>query len=209
MSNTTFRHRLIRELGTVWPNHEQQLVLQTIFAPPENARKAYIAWRSRLDIEQPFDSAVMRLLPLLYLRVLEIGLNDQLTGRLKGVYRRAWSDTHALFHGTAPALAALRGAGVDTMLLKGAQMVLCHYPNYGCRPMSDVDIAVRFEHVDAAIRALTLAGWTPMAPISRHDLAFRCLGRWYMSMSNSRAGDGEKECGAGKLKETATKAKYA
>jgi hypothetical protein len=67
----------------------------------------------------------------------------------------------------------LRGAGVDTMLLKGAQMVLCHYPNYGCRPMSDVDIAVRFEHVDAAIRALTLAGWTPMAPISRHDLAFR------------------------------------
>jgi hypothetical protein len=173
MSNATFRHRLTRQLGTVWPNHEQQLVLQTIFAPPERAREAYFAWRSTLDIDQPFDGAVMRLLPLLYLRVLKIGLNDPLTGRLKGVYRRAWSDTHALFHGTAPALLALRDAGIDTMLLKGVQMVLCHYRNYGCRPMSDVDIAVRPEDVDAAIRALALAGWTSVAPINRDDLAFR------------------------------------
>jgi hypothetical protein len=173
MSNATFRHRLTRQLGSVWPNHEQQLVLQTIFAQPERAREAYFAWRSTLDTEQPFDGAVMRLLPLLYLRVLKIGLNDPLTGRLKGVYRRAWSDTHALFHGTAPALSALSDAGVDTMLLKGAQMILCHYRNYGCRPMSDVDIAVRFEDVDAAIRALTLAGWTSVAPINRDDLAFR------------------------------------
>src|SRR5437763_1012726 len=173
MSNATFRHRLTRQLGTVWPNHEQQLVLQTIFAPPERAREAYFAWRSTLDIDQPFDGAVMRLLPLLYLHVLKIGLNDALIGRLKGVYRRAWSDTHALFHGTAPALLALRDAGIDTMLLKGVQMVLCHYRNYGCRPMSDVDIAVRPEDVDAAIRALALAGWTSVAPINRDDLAFR------------------------------------
>jgi hypothetical protein len=160
-------------LGTVWPNHEQQLVLQTVFAQPERAREAYVAWRSTLEIEQPFDSAVMRLLPLLYLRVLNISLTDPLTGRLKGVYRRAWSDTHALFHGTAPALSALRDAGIDTMLLKGAQMVLCHYRNYGCRPMSDVDIAVRFEDIEAAIHALTAAGWTSVAPIKRDDLAFR------------------------------------
>ena len=170
---STLTQRLTRQLGTVWPNHEQQLVLQAIFAQPERARDAYFAWRGTLDIEQPFDGAVMRLLPLLYLRILKIGLNDPLTGRLKGVYRRAWSDTHALFHGTAPALSVLRDAGIDTMLLKGAQMVLCHYRNYGCRPMSDVDIAVRFEDVEAAIRALTLAGWTSVVPISSDDLAFR------------------------------------
>ncbi len=170
---STLTQRLTRQLGTVWPNHEQQLVLRTIFAPPERAREAYAAWRSTVQIEQPFDGAVMRLLPLLYLRTLEIGLNDPLTGRLKGVYRRAWSDTHALFHGTAPALLALRNAGIDTMLLKGAQMVLCHYRNYGSRPMSDIDIAVRFDDIEPAIRALTLAGWTSVAPINHDDLAFR------------------------------------
>src|SRR5262249_44304319 len=99
MSNASITQRLTRQLGTSWPNHEQQLVLQAIFAEPERAREAYLAWRGTLDIEQPFDGAVMRLLPLLYLRLLKIGLNDPLTGRLKGVYRRAWSDTHTLFHG--------------------------------------------------------------------------------------------------------------
>ncbi len=164
--------RLTRQLAKVWPNHEQNLVLQAIFARPEQARAAFLAWRGALDIKQPFDDAVMRLLPLLYLRMLKIGLEDPLMGRLKGVYRRAWSDNHALFHGTAPALSVLRDAGIDTMLLKGAQMVLCHYRNYGCRPMADVDIAVRFDDVEAAVRALTLAGWTSAAPISRDDLAF-------------------------------------
>jgi hypothetical protein len=103
-----FSQRLSRELGTIWPNDEQQLVLQAIFASPERACEAYQAWRDRLDIEQNFDGAVMRLLPLLYLRLLQLGLNDPLTGRLKGVYRRVWSETHALFHGTAPALSAPR-----------------------------------------------------------------------------------------------------
>jgi len=173
MSEIALRERLTRELGTVWPNQEQQLVLQAIFAQPERAREAFFAWRDTLDIEQPFDAAVMRLLPLLYLRILKIGLNDSLTGRFKGVYRRAWSDTHALFHGTAPALSVLLDAGIDTMLLKGAQMILCYYRNYGCRPMSDVDVAVPFENAEAAIRALTLAGWTSPAPINRDDLRFR------------------------------------
>jgi Uncharacterised nucleotidyltransferase len=174
MSLATLKQRLTRDLGTIWPNDEQQLVLQAIFAQPDAARAAYLAWRNTLDIDGPFDGAVMRLLPLLYLRLRELDVNDQLTGRLKGVYRRAWSDTHALFHGVAPALAALHEAGIDTMLLKGAPMVLCHYRNYGCRPMSDVDIAVRFADAEAAIRALTLAGWTPSTgPISHGDLAFR------------------------------------
>jgi len=173
MSNVSITQRLTRQLGTLWPNHEQQLVLQAIFAEPERAREAYLAWRGTLDIEQPFDDAVMRLLPLLYLRLLKIGLNDPLTGRLKGVYRRVWSDTHTLFHGTAPVLSVLRDAGIDTMLLKGAPLVLCNYRNYGCRPMSDVDIAVRFADVEAAVRTLSLAGWTSVTPISRDDLEFR------------------------------------
>jgi hypothetical protein len=65
MSEVTLKQRLTRQLGTVRPNHEQQLVLQAIFAQPERAREAYLAWRGTLDIEQPFDAVVMRLLPLI------------------------------------------------------------------------------------------------------------------------------------------------
>jgi len=173
VSEVGLSQRLTRQLGTVWPNDEQNLVLQAIFAPSKQARAAFFSWQAALDIEQPFDPAVMRLLPLLYLRMLKIGVDEPLMGRLKGTYRRAWSDTHALFHGTAPALSALRDAGIYTMLLKGAQMVLCHYRNYGCRPMADIDIAVRFDDIEASIRALMLAGWKADPVINRDDLAFR------------------------------------
>ena len=173
MSLAIFKQRLTRELGTIWPDDEQQLVLQAIFAEPDKAREAYFAWRAMLDVDGPFDNAVMRLLPLLYTRLLQIGLNDPLTGRLKGVYRRAWSDTHTLFHRLAPAVSALHAAGIDTMLLKGAPMVLCHYRNYGSRPMSDVDIAVRSSDIEAAVRALALAGWTSSSPLGRDVLAYR------------------------------------
>ena len=173
MSKPSLLQRLTRDLGVVWPSHEQDLVLQAIFAPPQQALAAFAAWRGELDIAHDFDRAVMRLLPLLYLRMLEIGQQDPLMGRLKGVYRRAWSDTQALFHGTAPALAALRAAGIDTMLLKGAPMVLCHYRNHGSRPMADLDIAVRFTDAEVTFCALAGAGWQPLTPITRDDLAFR------------------------------------
>ncbi len=173
MSATGLLQRLTRDLGVVWPSHEQDLILRAIFAPPQQALAAFAAWRGDVDVAQHFDRAVMRLLPLLYLRMLELGQQDPLMGRLKGVYRRAWSDTQALFHGTAPALAALRTAGIDTMLLKGAPMVLCHYRNHGSRPMADTDIAVRFGDAEAAFRALGGAGWQAETPVTRDDLAFR------------------------------------
>ena len=173
MSKPSLLQRLTRDLGVVWPSPEQDRVLQAIFAPPEQALAAFAAWRGELDIAHDFDRAVMRLLPLLYLRMLELGQQDPLMGRLKGVYRRAWSDTQAMFHGTAPALAALRAAGIDTMLLKGAPMVLFHYRNHGSRPMADLDIAVCFTDAEAAFRALAGAGWQAQTPITRDDLAFR------------------------------------
>jgi hypothetical protein len=173
MSETGFLRRLGRDLGAVWPSQEQNLILQAIFAPPQPALAAFATWRAALEIEQSFDHAVMRLLPLLYLRMQALGLEDPLMARLKGVYRRAWSDTHALFYGTAPALAALHAAGIETLLLKGAPMALCHYRNHGARPMADLDIAVHFADAQAALQALEGAGWQPDSPARPEELTFR------------------------------------
>ena len=69
---TSVLARLTRTLGGVWPNREQALILQAIFAPPDQALVAFEAWQADLAIEQPFDPSVMRLLPLLYLRLLDL-----------------------------------------------------------------------------------------------------------------------------------------
>ena len=165
--------RLRRPLGTAWPNAEQGRVLQAIFAPPPDALAAFHAWRDNVDLEGDVDGGVFRLLPLLYLRLSAMGVDDPLMRRLKGVYRRAWSDTHALFHATAPALQALHAAGIETLLLKGAPMVLLCYRQHGARPMADLDIAVRQRDLDAALHALAAAGWIPDAPIGEAERRFR------------------------------------
>jgi hypothetical protein len=110
---------------------------------------------------------------MLYLRLLALGVDDPLMGRLKGVYRRVWSDTHLLFHGTAPAILAIQAAGIETLLLKGAALALAHYRNAGARPMADIDIAVPFGQVLPAVEALEHAGWRPVTRLTDDDLAFR------------------------------------
>jgi hypothetical protein len=80
-------------------------------------------------------------------------------GRLKGVYRKAWSEMQTLLHATAPALAALNAAGVQTMLIKGAPMALSIYPSVATRPMMDLDIVVRKADVPKALQVLHACGW--------------------------------------------------
>lgn len=50
--------------------------------------------------------------------------------------------------------AALKRAGVDVMLLKGAALQLTIYDRPDLRPMSDLDVLVRLEQVDRAMAAL-------------------------------------------------------
>jgi hypothetical protein len=81
-------------------------------------------------------------------------------GRLKGIYRKAWSEMQTLLHATAPALAALHDAGVPTMLIKGAPLALGIYPSVATRPMMDLDIAVRAADAGRALPVLHACGWT-------------------------------------------------
>ena len=143
-----------------FPNVAQTQVLTAIFAPDAEARSAFNAWRVALDLQGPFDSEVVRLLPLLYLRLCELGIEDDLMPRLKGVYRHAWVRNIELLHETSTAVAALERAGVPTLMLKGAPLALRSYSRPAARPMADLDVAVPKQRLAEAIRVLEAAGWT-------------------------------------------------
>jgi hypothetical protein len=57
------------------------------------------------------------------------------------------------------ALDALAERGIDVVLLKGAGVAATAYGSFAARPMYDVDLLVRQEHVAAAWEALRAAGW--------------------------------------------------
>jgi hypothetical protein len=142
-----------------WPSGAQALLLQAAIAPDEDVIPAFLAWQKLVDLDDHIDGGSFRLLPMVYDRLRRLGSTDPLMGRLKGVYRKAWSEMQTLLHATAPALAALHDAGVPTMLIKGAPLALSIYPSVAARPMMDLDIVVRKPDVAKAKQVLHTCGW--------------------------------------------------
>jgi len=154
------------------PNEEQRLLLTAALQTEAAAVAAFRAWRMRIDPEQPFGWNVVRLLPLVYWNLQRFGVQDSLMARLKGVYRRAWYETHRLFHAVAPVVARLAEQHSDLLILKGAPLVLSYYRNHALRPMMDVDVAVPQSQVPAASAVLEEAGYRGRHPISDDLLRF-------------------------------------
>ncbi|MDB4915732.1 MAG: hypothetical protein JWM95_3376 [Gemmatimonadetes bacterium] len=153
---------LSRDGGThahLWPSRDQRLLLTAVFGPATEAIAAFQQWKLNVDLDSDFGWESVRLLPLVYHRLHSLGVDDALMGRMKGMYRRAWSENHRLFHETAPVIAQLVHHGVDVLLLKGAPLAHSYYGNPALRPMSDLDIAVRRESLHRALALMHDIGW--------------------------------------------------
>ncbi len=146
-----------------FPNERQAWVLTAIFAPDAEALSAFAAWRKTLDLQGPFDHEVYRLLPLLYLRLCKLKIEDDLMLRLRGVYHHAWVQNLCLLHETAPAIAALERAGVPTLMLKGAALAFSVNAPTAARPMADLDVAIPKDRITDATSVLEAAGWSSRA----------------------------------------------
>jgi hypothetical protein len=133
-----------------------------------------------MNLDANFGHETMRLLPLVYENMQRQGLHDPIMGRLKGVYRRAWYETHRLFHLVQPAVAALVAGGVDVLLLKGTPLALGYYGNHALRPMADVDIVVAAADAGRALEILGTVGWRAEVELDADFFRFRhavqCVG---------------------------------
>jgi len=98
-----------------------------------------------------------------------VRLPDEAAVRLRGGAARVAAEQLNMTHELARLLAAFNKAEVPTMLLKGAALTQTCYAEPGLRPMSDLDLLVRPEHVDAAFRILEGAGCRRGAELVRDD----------------------------------------
>ena len=97
----------------LWPSHEQDIMLRAAILNGELALAAFHEWLGLIDLDQDFDPATFRLLPLLYGNLRKLGVTHPIMGRLKGVYRLTWYKNHKLFDSMRPVLAALVHAGAE------------------------------------------------------------------------------------------------
>lgn len=146
--------------GGGWPTREQGLLLQAALLRDSEAVEAWHKWRSCVDFER-MDLSSTRLLPLVYKNLHDHLPAEPLMSKLRGAYRLAWTKNQVLFHSMAPVLQALHDAGLQTLTLKGAALIVQYYREYGLRPTSDFDVLVRTEQAPVAIQLLTKMGWRP------------------------------------------------
>lgn len=134
------------------PTRQQELLLRASLMQGKDAIDAWNELKLSVDIEK-IDRGSLRMLPLLYRNMQAMGINDPLMSMFKGVYRRTWYENQILYHFMSDLLRAFHEAGIWTLILKGAALVIHHYKDHGLRPLSDIDILV---HTGDAMHAVNL-----------------------------------------------------
>ena len=136
------------------------------------------ATSSTVDWERVLEIARQnRLEPLLYRgvrRLPEGGVPSGALAALKEQYLANAARNALLLRALGRLLRALDAAGIPVIVLKGACLAELAYPERALRPMGDIDLLVREEHVDAVEPALRGIGYriTHDAP-TREDLKVR------------------------------------
>ncbi len=160
-------------VGSIWPTAKQRLLLRAALLRGEEEVGAWQQWLQGIDWDADFDRGSFRLLPLLYVNMQRCGVTHPTLQKLKGLYRRAWYETNSLFYRLRDDIVALRQAGHDVMLVKGAPLALTYYRSLGARPMSDIDVIVPTSQAQAALAVMEQRGWQRFSMARDEDLVYR------------------------------------
>jgi hypothetical protein len=145
-------------VSSLLPSAEQTLLLRAALGEGDEVEQAWRAWKAACVLDDA-DGSSIRLLPLVYLNLVEHGIDDPELPRLKGVSRHVWAANQIRFRQLAEVLEMFAAAGIDTAVIRGVALVMRVYPGLGARPMDDADVLVRSAARDAAYRLLRHAGW--------------------------------------------------
>src|ERR1019366_412296 len=148
--------------GGCQPTPLQALLMRAALLDGEAAFQAWRQWYGENGMER-LDHGSFRLLPLLYWNLRRQAVQHPMMGILKGIHRLAWVENRLLSRGLAPALETIHGAGIPTLLLKGASLGRLHYADVGLRPMNDLDVLVPEGRTMETIRLLHDHGWRQTA----------------------------------------------
>jgi len=119
-----------------WPSAEQRLLLRALFGPAGEARSAYASWRGAVSFD-PLEVGSIPLMPLLYFRLRELGVDDPLLPLLKGAYKKHCARNLLLVSRAAQASGLLAGAGIPSLAFGGLAALPFYAERVGCRPLED------------------------------------------------------------------------
>jgi Uncharacterised nucleotidyltransferase len=144
--------------GSFWPNRVQKELLRAGLFENPGAIASWRTAKSMVDLDD-LDDESLRLLPLVYANLRQMGVHDPEMGRLKGMYKKTWFENELAFHRLTEALTSLHASGIPTTLLKGAALVDLYYRDRGSRSMNDIDLLIPIERWPDAVEILVRLDW--------------------------------------------------
>jgi putative nucleotidyltransferase-like protein len=154
-----------------WPTPAQEQLLRAALLSDERALEAWRAIRTQLGLDvdgratPALDAAARGVLPALYRNLLELGLEDPLLAALRSAHQSTWINNQRLITRVLPALRALEGAGIRTMVIKGAALIARGRFDGGLRAITDVDVVIPSEQLGRAIDVLAEIDFLPVGGV--------------------------------------------
>lgn len=142
---------------TAYPTSDQQLLLEALLLPDDPARQAAQRWLDGVVFDD-LDLGTRRLLPLFHRRMQALGIEHELEGRIRGIYRRAWYVDRNYRHLLEQLLDRFAEAGIPLILLKGPALGLTIYSDPALRPYEDYDLLLPADRLDDARALMFQAG---------------------------------------------------
>lgn len=150
--------RCMRKSPSYLPDAGQTLLLKAALSEGGDAVGHWNAWRRTVDVDE-LDLASQRLLPLLFNKLLALGIDDPDLDRYRSVARYVWSDNQLRVRRAQQVLSLFAEAGIAAMPIKGLAIAPLYYGNFRLRAMNDVDILVPGSSIPAACQVLSRNGW--------------------------------------------------
>jgi Uncharacterised nucleotidyltransferase len=142
------------------PTAQQELLLRTALSPPAEALGAWSELSRVFDVTR-IELGSYAVMPMLYRRLIDLGIEDRRLERLKGIYRKAWYRNRLVIDRARTALEGLRDERIDAVLVGGAALIARWYPEPALRHLPFLEVLVRPQDAAAAPAALAARGWSP------------------------------------------------
>jgi len=169
------------------------LLLKMLVGDVGQVGEHFAAWQAITNFETDIVGDRYRLMPLLYRRLCLIGMADPVMGRMKGLYKRQWTELQRTRLAWAQVLAKLEQVGLVPLVLGGLPLALCAYAEDGTRPALTLELVLPRTEGVRALAVLHDLGWhgNYFGPSIPHDvisteawndkglciqLAFHCVG---------------------------------
>ncbi len=149
--------------GGFLPTAEQQLLITIILSDQAEAVRAWNTWKASVNFNM-IDHGSRRLIPLVYKKLRKFGVEDELTGKCRGIYRAYWYKNNLLIHQAVAVIRKLTDAGIPVMLHKGIALCSSYYKEIGLRPLNDVDLLVKTNDVLRAAQVISDMGFQAVPP---------------------------------------------